>query len=414
MTERYALVNAKLAVALGDTGKATTPMAVAQAKLNDAWEQIAVTVGPALEAFFSWLIGTLGTLIGVVTTVAGVVGTVLGPVFEQIGLEVGHVADAIGFVSDVLGNLAKGVGVATGAIGGALTSTGSAVTTFSGKAQDDLDAVSNATHDLQGKARDDLVARSDSVTSSFTVLTEAGYKAQQGLAIAMNRMKKVAKDVTDAIVADATAVIRGYFDPLETRSALFDTRQQLLADREALRKAKNKTDSHKAKNAIIADLDAEETTLVKLGSQHALTAKDVATYTRNAKADYKSLGKDAQKHINEVIAALKRMAGLSPPNATFSMVFRGGNAYTGGGGHAAGGRETAGVPRLVGEQGPEWFVPDSNGTTYPHGTSPGMGTINITHRTILQLDGSTLIDYVERHLGLRLDLRGTSTGMGNV
>ena len=40
-------------------------------------------------------------------------------------------------------------------------------------------------------------------------------------------------------------------------------------------------------------------------------------------------------------------------------------------GRASGGPVSAGQPYIVGEQGPEWFIPSSGGTVLPHGTAPG-------------------------------------------
>ncbi len=43
-------------------------------------------------------------------------------------------------------------------------------------------------------------------------------------------------------------------------------------------------------------------------------------------------------------------------------------------GRASGGPVSSGSPYLVGENGPEYFVPSQSGTIMPHGTSPGGGT----------------------------------------
>lgn len=47
-------------------------------------------------------------------------------------------------------------------------------------------------------------------------------------------------------------------------------------------------------------------------------------------------------------------------------------------GFAEGGRPPVGVPSIVGERGPEIFVPDSAGTIYPNGTGPE-GGVSVTH-----------------------------------
>jgi hypothetical protein len=41
---------------------------------------------------------------------------------------------------------------------------------------------------------------------------------------------------------------------------------------------------------------------------------------------------------------------------------------------AEGGPVAAGQPYIVGERGPEWFVPNQAGTVLPNGTAPGGST----------------------------------------
>ena len=43
---------------------------------------------------------------------------------------------------------------------------------------------------------------------------------------------------------------------------------------------------------------------------------------------------------------------------------------------AGGGPVSAGQPYVVGERGPEWFVPDRSGTVLPSGTAPAGMTVN--------------------------------------
>ena len=47
---------------------------------------------------------------------------------------------------------------------------------------------------------------------------------------------------------------------------------------------------------------------------------------------------------------------------------------------ADGGPVTAGQPYIVGERGPEWFVPNRGGTVLPNGTAPASGPV--IHQTI--------------------------------
>jgi tape measure domain-containing protein len=56
----------------------------------------------------------------------------------------------------------------------------------------------------------------------------------------------------------------------------------------------------------------------------------------------------------------------------YSGMFSSPNTFSFGGAFASGGRPPMGVPSLVGEQGPELFIPDQSGTVIPHGASMGM------------------------------------------
>lgn len=63
---------------------------------------------------------------------------------------------------------------------------------------------------------------------------------------------------------------------------------------------------------------------------------------------------------------------------------------------------------IAGEAGErEWIVPESK-----MGTLAGGGST--THHTHIYLDGMVIADIVEKHLGNRLNLRGSSIGLGNV
>jgi len=420
MTERYALVNAKLAVALGDTGKATTPLAVTQAKLSDAWEKLATAVGPAVEGFFTFLIGTVGTLIDVASTLAGVFGTVLGPMFDLVGSEIGHVADAVGFAADIFGNFVKGVNVAGAAIGGALSGTGAAADTFAGKAKDDLDAVSNATHDLQGKARDDLVSSGDSVTSSFADVGAAARTTASQVATQAAKIMAAADTILKRYVADATAMADGYFTPIEERWALHEQRVKIATDHEALLVAKGKEAQGAARAAIVQDLDDEYRKLVVLGGQHKLTAKDVANFATDAKANYKSLGADGGKHVNELLGKLRILAAMPDIGVNFtlranstgwgSMATPHGYLQFAEGGFVPGPR---GAPQMAVVHGGEYVIPES-GTRQTGGGGIAQ-TTTVVH-THIYLDGRTIAEVVDRHLGTTLSLRGSSRvpGLGGI
>jgi hypothetical protein len=96
----------------------------------------------------------------------------------------------------------------------------------------------------------------------------------------------------------------------------------------------------------------------------------------NGKFDniFQSFADMLKKMIAQIMAS-KILDSLFNSNGKYSSgqdaiaAFFGGNVKTGPG-HAAGGPVSAGTAYPVGEKGPEWFMPNTNGTIIPHG---GMG-----------------------------------------
>ncbi|MFN6954741.1 MAG: phage tail tape measure protein [Acetobacteraceae bacterium] len=68
--------------------------------------------------------------------------------------------------------------------------------------------------------------------------------------------------------------------------------------------------------------------------------------------------------------------GNALSSALSGFSFDGIGSWLGGLFRADGGPVTAGQPYVVGERGPEWFVPRQSGTVLPNGTGPGGTTIN--------------------------------------
>jgi len=238
----------------------------------------------------------------------------------------------------------------------------------------------------------EMATASAKIVVSYADIAAASRHTASEIATQSGKIMKWTDLVTKRYIDDLTATIRGYFDPIEERMALHDTRVGLAADVETKAKAKTKEASRLAGNAIVQDLDNEETALVTLGGQHKLTAKDIANYTKDAKASYSSLGKDGKKHIDDVITELNRLAGIKDITTKYTLdVFMSaadrkllqlvtkhaaGTGPTVGdpGTRATGGPVYAGMPYVVGETQPELFVPSTNGYIVPHIPSLATGT----------------------------------------
>ena len=99
----------------------------------------------------------------------------------------------------------------------------------------------------------------------------------------------------------------------------------------------------------------------------------LVTFVRTGKLDFKSLAdsiiadliriqiqNSVMKPLAQATSGLSFSGLFSSAGSFFSNLFR-----------ASGGPVTAGQPYVVGEQGPEWFVPNGAGTILPNGTGPG-------------------------------------------
>ncbi len=82
---------------------------------------------------------------------------------------------------------------------------------------------------------------------------------------------------------------------------------------------------------------------------------------------------------------------------SFGGIFDGIGSWLGGLFRAEGGPVTAGQPYIVGERGPEWFVPQQSGTVLPNGTAPAGGP---TIHTTLNIDARGADAGVEARLRL--------------
>jgi len=105
---RQNLVLGALHSAFGDATSAAKPLDVAQAKLGDTWQKLAMVIGPPVMKLFSWLIDAIANLVGwiadAVTWVghlAGSFNAVLGP----IGAVLGAIGNIAGFVGGAIGSI---------------------------------------------------------------------------------------------------------------------------------------------------------------------------------------------------------------------------------------------------------------------------------------------------------------------
>lgn len=235
-----------------------------------------------------------------------------------------------------------------------------------------------------------------SIVGSFGVVKKSALDLATDYEKSQRRIRASALATVKQLSSDVQAEIDGYFNPIEQRAALHDLRLQLSADEKVRRNAKTKEDQRKASDAIIQSLDDEASALNGLGVAGALSLADVDTYTADVTAAYKAMGKKVPPEIQAIIDHLHSLAAIPDINTKFTFTLeqkgnlspaaldkiakdlgyigntditkKGKNPFKG-----TGGPVREGDAYIVGERGPEWFVPDKAGSILPNGTGPKMG-----------------------------------------
>jgi hypothetical protein len=141
--------------------------------------------------------------------------------------------------------------------------------------------------------------------------------------------------------------------------------------------------------AALDELERAQNRLTDATSRTSDTARELGLTFSSAFEDAVIRGKkfsDILKGIGQDIARIIARRTITEPlgNAlngvlsglSFGNVFSGIGSWLGGLFRAEGGPIAAGQPYIVGERGPEWFVPKQAGAVLPNGTSPGGTTIN--------------------------------------
>jgi len=144
----------------------------------------------------------------------------------------------------------------------------------------------------------------------------------------------------------------------------------------------------RAATAALADLEAAERRLAATGDRAARAAGQLgfafSSAFEDAILDGEKLSKILQGLARDLARIILRQT-VTEPLGTAAGGFAaslGSSLFAGISGlfRAEGGPVTAGQPYIVGERGPEWFVPDRGGTVLPNGTAPAGGPV--IHQTI--------------------------------
>lgn len=212
----------------------------------------------------------------------------------------------------------------------------------------------------------------DSAGHAMDNVGKASHEMRRDIVGDAKRAGEAFEDLRETMADEAQGMIDDYFDPIEQRAALHDTRLELFAAEEAARTAKTKEAHQDASADIVEALDDEASGLAKLGAKGKLTNKDIDKFATDAKRNYKNLSKDAREKIDAIIARLRLLASFKTVAVNVRVGMNQGNMGNGGA-RAAGGPVDANKVYRVGEKGPEWFVSDEAGTIIPNGGGSGGG-----------------------------------------
>lgn len=178
-------------------------------------------------------------------------------------------------------------------------------------------------------------------------------------------------DMVDGMRDSAEALIDDFFDPIQARADIYQSRQDQHAAEEAARDAKTAKEKREAADDIIDAIDDQAGSLIRLSKRGALTSKDIDNFERNVKESYDVLGKAVPKDIQRIIDSLRRLDKWD--GHTIDVMTKVTTLFgSGGKGKATGGPVRKNEVYLVGEQGQELFVPNTDGNIIPNHRLNGM------------------------------------------
>ncbi|WP_191082789.1 tape measure protein [Roseococcus microcysteis] len=139
-------------------------------------------------------------------------------------------------------------------------------------------------------------------------------------------------------------------------------------------------------NAALEELERGQQRVQAATERTSSTARDLGLTFSSAFEDAiikgEKLSKVMQGLLQDIARVIARRTITEPLGNAVTTALSGfsfGNLFSGLF-RAEGGPVSAGQPYIVGERGPEWFVPSRSGTVLPNGTAPGSGPV--IHQTI--------------------------------
>lgn len=204
---------------------------------------------------------------------------------------------------------------------------------------------------------------------------------------ATERVAKSFDDMVDALRGDAQSLIDDFFDPIETRADIYQSREEQRAAEERLRDAKTAAAKREATDDIIGAISDQADSLVDLSERGKLTSKDIDNFEKNVKKSYDVLGKEVPADIARIIAKLRELDKWDGHviNVYTKYTTTTGTGSDGRRGHrATGGPVKADEAYIVGESGRELFVPNEDGHIIPNSRlDSGIGPLGLSSQPVI-------------------------------
>jgi hypothetical protein len=240
--------------------------------------------------------------------------------------------------------------------------------------------VAEAVASRSGEMRGDLAQ----VDDSFRTLATRTQTATETARISMKQMRDGSRELRDAFLADALAILSDYYDPIEARQELITLKKEATEQRQIIA-SKNSTKAQiaDAKKRLSEIERRTNELLFELGSTGKATQKEISAAITTWQKKARTAKGQAVADIRAIIRQLMLLK-LAALQASGALNF-GGLAGAGRGRHA-GGPVKAHEAYVVGEKRAELFVPDVDGTiipSVPAGWGQAMSTVtNNTYPTL--------------------------------
>jgi hypothetical protein len=217
---------------------------------------------------------------------------------------------------------------------------------------DELDHAERAYHDLAHAAKKD-----------FAAVGDAAGDAGDETATALQKVIDEANAAEKALNTLADEALSDYFDPIIAHDRLLAGEAEVTAQRRILASKTATAAEKRDATSALHQLDKDNTQLrIKLFQAGKLSKKEQGQLLKDLKEDWKHATGAAKTEIAGLIAEIERLQQSSGVSITVGK--SGGKKKRAGGGPVA-----MGDAYLVGEEGPELFVPTGSGSIIPHGAT---------------------------------------------